>query len=227
MLRNSRCSPPSSTTSMSIAKTVSASPDVPALGGDREFSMRRYSRRWSSPAGPSWATSGRCSTVMRARPIRIRSPLTLEVLRRSSRQMGEELQSQQAGFIYLITFQVLHAEYGLIPGRPIDKSERRFRADKRRASRSFQTGRRRGRAAQNGRAERAPRQIGGDMGGQRAGATPVHGRHQGGATPNERHTCKAESGYNRWHWEETRHRRYVRKFPAEMCFGTESSYQIP
>ena len=39
---------------------------------------------------------------------------------------------------------------------------------------------------------------------------------------------QSESGYNRWHWEETRHRRYVRRFfRREMCFGTESSYQIP
>ena len=28
---------------------------------------------------------------------------------------------------------------------------------------------------------------------------------------------QSESGYDRWHWEETRHRRYVRSFSGEKC----------
>lgn len=54
------------------------------------------------------------------------------------------------------------------------------------------------------------------------------GIRTGGRRRERTPRLQSESGYNRWHWEKTWPGRYVRKFfRQEICFGTESSYQIP
>lgn len=124
--------------------------------------------------------------------------------------------------------------------RPTDRQKRagRFRADKRRGPpRSRRTALDWPATAHAGRARRERTRGTGTSTdrrghGQASGRAREHranGRHQGGGRRRERTPrLQSESGYNRWHWEETRHRRYVRKFfRREMCFGTESRYQIP
>ena len=54
------------------------------------------------------------------------------------------------------------------------------------------------------------------------------GIRTGGDAGNERHACKANPATTDGIGEKTWPGRYVRKFfRQEICFGTESSYQIP
>lgn len=63
---------------------------------------------------------------------------------------------------------------------------------------------------------------------ERGSTGPTDGIKAEGDAGNERHICKANPAMIDDIGEKTWPGRYVRKFfRQEICFGTESSYQIP